>query len=181
MSAAAIEIYVQTGQPKLFPCISGYNSKPVILLFGAFMDILDTMIINIAIPSIQIGLQASSSAVEWTANAYILGMALIVITGGRLGDILGRKKMFMLGIPPLNYRNFIIICEHASPSMFRRPWELNVWQPVLGAVLPNLLNRFQKSINYDLMSLTPKSNAFRKSPADIFSTRLDFSSSSGIR
>lgn len=70
----------------------------VILLFGAFMDILDTMIINIAIPSIQSGLQASSSAVEWTANAYILGMALIVITGGRLGDILGRKKMFMLGI-----------------------------------------------------------------------------------
>lgn len=70
----------------------------VILLFGAFMDILDTMIINIAIPSIQSGLQAGSSAVEWTANAYILGMALIVITGGRLGDILGRKKMFMLGI-----------------------------------------------------------------------------------
>ncbi len=70
----------------------------VILLFGAFIDILDTMIINIAIPSIQSGLQASSSAVEWTVNAYILGMALIIITGGRAGDILGRKKMFMLGI-----------------------------------------------------------------------------------
>lgn len=69
-----------------------------ILLFGTFMDILDTMVINIAIPSIQSGLHASSSAVEWTANAYILGMALFVITGGRLGDIFGRKKMFMLGI-----------------------------------------------------------------------------------
>lgn len=70
----------------------------VILLFGAFMDILDTMIINIAIPSIQSGLQASSSAAQWTVNAYILGMALMIITGGRAGDILGRKKMFMLGI-----------------------------------------------------------------------------------
>ena len=70
----------------------------VILLIGAFMDILDTMIINIAIPSIQSGLRASSSSVEWTANAYILGMALFVITGGRLGDIWGRKKMFLLGI-----------------------------------------------------------------------------------
>lgn len=70
----------------------------VILLFGTFMDILDTMVINIAIPSIQSGLHASSSAVEWTANAYILGMALFVITGGRLGDIFGHKKMFMLGI-----------------------------------------------------------------------------------
>jgi EmrB/QacA subfamily drug resistance transporter len=70
----------------------------VILLFGAFMDILDTMIINIAIPSIQSGLQASSAAVEWTVNAYILGMALFIITGGRLGDIFGRKRMFMLGI-----------------------------------------------------------------------------------
>ena len=56
------------------------------------------MVINIAIPSIQSNLQASSSAVEWTANAYILGMALFVITGGRLGDILGCKKMFILGI-----------------------------------------------------------------------------------
>ncbi|WP_278382156.1 MFS transporter [Clostridium tyrobutyricum] len=70
----------------------------VILLIGAFMDILDTMIINIAIPSIQISLHANSSSVEWTANAYILGMALFVITGGRLGDIWGRKKMFLLGI-----------------------------------------------------------------------------------
>lgn len=70
----------------------------VVLLCGAFMDILDTMIINIAIPSIQSGLQASSAAAQWTANAYILGLALFIITGGRLGDILGRKKMFMLGI-----------------------------------------------------------------------------------
>lgn len=70
----------------------------VILLFGAFMDMLDTMIINIAIPSIQSGLHAGSAAVEWTANSYILGLALIIITGGRLGDIFGRKKMFMLGI-----------------------------------------------------------------------------------
>lgn len=70
----------------------------VILLFGAFMDMLDTMIINIAIPSIQSGLHAGSAAVEWTANAYILGLALLIITGGRLGDIFGRKRMFMLGI-----------------------------------------------------------------------------------
>ena len=70
----------------------------VILLFGAFMDMLDTNITNIAIPIIQSSLQASSAAVEWTANAYILGMALMIITGGRLGDISGRKKMFMLGI-----------------------------------------------------------------------------------
>lgn len=70
----------------------------VILLFGTFMDVLDTMVINIAIPSIQYNLHAGSSAVEWTANAYILGMALFVITGGRLGDIFGRKKMFLLGM-----------------------------------------------------------------------------------
>ena len=70
----------------------------VILLIGAFMDILDTMVINIAIPSIQSSLHASTSAVEWTANAYILGMALFVITGGRLGDIWGRKKMFLFGM-----------------------------------------------------------------------------------
>ena len=42
----------------------------LILLFGAFMDMLDTMIVNIAIPSIQSGLQASSSAVEWTEPVH---------------------------------------------------------------------------------------------------------------
>ncbi|MCC9294900.1 MFS transporter [Clostridium sp. WLY-B-L2] len=70
----------------------------VMLLFGTFMDILDTMVINIAIPSISNSLHAGSSYVEWTANAYILGMALFVITGGRLGDIWGRKKIFLLGM-----------------------------------------------------------------------------------
>lgn len=69
----------------------------VILLLGVFMDLLDTSIINIAIPTIGKSLSATPSALQWSIDAYLLGLSLLIVTGGRLGDIFGRKKMFLLG------------------------------------------------------------------------------------
>jgi len=69
----------------------------VILLLGVFMDLLDTSIINIAIPTIGRSLHASPSALQWSIDAYLLGLSLLIVAGGRLGDIFGRKKMFLLG------------------------------------------------------------------------------------
>jgi len=69
----------------------------IILLLGVFMDLLDASIINIAIPTIGKSLNASPSALQWSIDAYLLGLALLIVTGGRLGDIFGRKKMFLLG------------------------------------------------------------------------------------
>jgi len=70
----------------------------IILLLSAFMDLVDTTIVNIALPSIQKDLNAGASAAQWTVDAYLLGLALFIITGGRLGDIYGRKKMFLIGV-----------------------------------------------------------------------------------
>ncbi|MBB4895177.1 EmrB/QacA subfamily drug resistance transporter [Streptomyces olivoverticillatus] len=68
------------------------------LLLASFMDLLDGTIVNVAIPSLQRDLDASYSDAQWVASGYALAFALVLITGSRLGDIFGRKNMFMLGV-----------------------------------------------------------------------------------
>jgi EmrB/QacA subfamily drug resistance transporter len=70
----------------------------VILLLAAFMNLLDVSIVNIAIPSIQRDLHASYADVQWALAGYTLAYALVLITGGRLGDIFGRKRLFLIGV-----------------------------------------------------------------------------------
>ena len=70
----------------------------IVVLLAFFMDVLDGTIVNVAIPSIQESLGASYSAIQWIIAGYALAFALFLITGGRLGDIFGYKKLFLLGI-----------------------------------------------------------------------------------
>ena len=66
--------------------------------FGLFMIMLDNTVVNVALPSIQKDLGASISGLEWTVNAYTLSFAVLLVTGGRLGDIFGRRRMFLFGV-----------------------------------------------------------------------------------
>lgn len=70
----------------------------LVVLLAFFMDILDATIVNVAIPSIRESLGASYSAIQWIIAGYSLSFALFLITGGRLGDIVGYKTMFLIGI-----------------------------------------------------------------------------------
>ncbi|MER7764871.1 MFS transporter [Streptomyces sp. NPDC097619] len=65
---------------------------------AAFMDLVDVTIVNIAIPSMQQDLGATTSAIQWITAGYALAFAAGLITGGRLGDIYGRKRLFLIGI-----------------------------------------------------------------------------------
>ncbi|MET9916873.1 MFS transporter [Streptomyces sp. NPDC006435] len=69
-----------------------------IVMTAAFMDLVDVTIVNIAIPSIQEDTGASFSSIQWITAGYALAFAAGLITGGRLGDIYGRKKVFLIGI-----------------------------------------------------------------------------------
>jgi EmrB/QacA subfamily drug resistance transporter len=69
-----------------------------VLLLAAFMNLLDVSIVNIAIPSIQRNLGASYADVQWALAGYTLAYALVLITGGRLGDTFGRKRLFLIGV-----------------------------------------------------------------------------------
>jgi len=68
------------------------------MCFALFMIMLDNTIVNVALPSIQKDLGASISGLEWTINGYTLSFAVLLATGGRLGDIFGRRLMFLIGV-----------------------------------------------------------------------------------
>lgn len=70
----------------------------VALLAAGFMDFLDAGIVILAAPAIQADLGAPDAAIEWIVAGYILAFAVGLITGGRLGDIAGRKRMFLIGV-----------------------------------------------------------------------------------
>ncbi|MFI1017427.1 MFS transporter [Streptomyces sp. NPDC020965] len=69
-----------------------------VIMTAAFMDLVDVTIVNIAIPSIERDLGASFGAIQWITAGYALAFAAGLITGGRLGDIYGRKRLFLVGI-----------------------------------------------------------------------------------
>jgi EmrB/QacA subfamily drug resistance transporter len=68
------------------------------MCFALFMIMLDNTVTNVALPSIQRDFDASLSALEWTINAYTLTFAVLLVTGGRLGDIFGRRRVFLVGV-----------------------------------------------------------------------------------
>jgi EmrB/QacA subfamily drug resistance transporter len=68
------------------------------MCFALFMIMLDNTVVNVALPSIQRDLGASLSALEWTVNGYTLSFAVLLATGGRLGDIFGRRLTFLIGV-----------------------------------------------------------------------------------
>jgi EmrB/QacA subfamily drug resistance transporter len=66
--------------------------------FGLFMIMLDNTVVNVALPSIGRDLHVSISSLEWVVTAYALTFAALLITGGKLGDLLGRRRIFIVGI-----------------------------------------------------------------------------------
>ena len=69
-----------------------------VLMAGTFMIVLDFFIVNVALPSMQSQLHASTSAIEWVVAGYGLTFAACLITAGRLGDRIGRRRTFTIGL-----------------------------------------------------------------------------------
>ncbi|WP_225850379.1 MFS transporter [Streptomyces sp. HPF1205] len=68
-----------------------------VVMTASFMDLVDATIVNIAVPSIRRDTGAGFSAIQWITAGYALAFAVGLITGGRLGDIHGRKRVFLIG------------------------------------------------------------------------------------
>ena len=69
-----------------------------VFIFGLFMDLMDTTIVNIAIPSLQHDFHASTSLVEWTVTGYLLSLAIVIPAAGWLSDRYGTKRIFLLAM-----------------------------------------------------------------------------------
>ena len=70
----------------------------VVVCVATFMLLLDITIVNVALPSIQKSLHASFQALQWVVDAYALTLAALLLTAGSLADLLGRKRVFLVGI-----------------------------------------------------------------------------------
>jgi EmrB/QacA subfamily drug resistance transporter len=79
------------------PAGNGWRAVSIVLV-GAFMALLDTTIVNVALPSIRTGLHASSASLEWIVSGYALAYGLALVPGGRAGDRFGHKNLFLIGL-----------------------------------------------------------------------------------
>ena len=103
----------------------------VVLCLGFFMILLDTTIVNIAIPDMIDSLHATLDQILWVLNAYILVYAVLLITAGRLGDLYGQKQLFVIGL-------IIFTAASAACGFAQNPNQLiaaRVVQGVGGALL----------------------------------------------
>jgi MFS family permease len=69
-----------------------------VLCSGVLMIVLDTTIVNVALPSIREDLKFSQTSLVWVVNAYMLTFGGFLLLGGRLGDLFGHRRMFLLGL-----------------------------------------------------------------------------------
>lgn len=70
----------------------------IVLCLGTLMIVLDSTIVNVALPSIQDDLGFSQSSLAWVVNAYMIAFGGLLLLAGRLGDLFGRKSVFMAGL-----------------------------------------------------------------------------------
>ena len=69
-----------------------------VLCLGVLMIVLDTTIVNVALPSIRQDLGFTETSLVWVVNAYMLTFGGFLLLGGRLGDLYGHRKLFLLGL-----------------------------------------------------------------------------------
>ena len=86
------------------------------------MVVLDTTIVNIALPQIQQALGFSTTSLSWVLNAYTLTFGGLLLLGGRAGDILGRRRTFVAGILVFTLASFLGgLATHVRPAAVRQP------------------------------------------------------------
>ena len=111
-----------------------------VVLIAGFMQLVDISIVNVAIPSIQRDLDATYAQIQWVLAGYQLAFAVMLITGGRLGDIFGRKRLFMTGMAGFTVAS--ALCGLAqNPGMLIGS---RVLQGLMGAIMfPQILSVIQ--------------------------------------
>lgn len=87
-----------------------------VCLVGGFMVLLDVSIVNVALPSIRTGLSASQSELQWVVSGYALTFGLLLVPAGRIGDVRGRRTMFVVALGLFTLAS--LACGLAPGSLF---------------------------------------------------------------
>jgi EmrB/QacA subfamily drug resistance transporter len=95
MTTQSLAVTARPGVP------AGYPRRwlaAMVMIVGALMDMIDVTIVNVALPTIRRDLHASATQLEWVVSGYMLAFAAALIIAGNLGDLLGRKRVFLFGV-----------------------------------------------------------------------------------
>src|SRR3984957_8681718 len=103
---------VTTGKPR--------NLVLAAMIFAVAMTFIDQTIVSIAVPQIQHELGLTSTGVQWAVNAYLLSLAALFAFGGRLGDVLGHRKMVVLGV--IVFAGASAMCGLTPKGSFAETW-----------------------------------------------------------
>ena len=98
----------------------------VAVSFGLFMIMLDNTVVNVALPSIRADLGISISELEWVVNAYALTFGVLLLSGGKLADLLGRRRIFIAGLGDLHGRLSVVRPRRQRRFADRRPQRAKV-------------------------------------------------------
>ena len=93
-----------------------------VMTLGAFMVLVDTTIVNVAIPSIRSSLAATYADTQWVVAGYQLAYAIMLVTGGRLGDIFGRRRLFMIGVVGFTASSVLGGAAQSPGMLWLRVW-----------------------------------------------------------
>ncbi|MGH3224667.1 MAG: MFS transporter, partial [Streptosporangiaceae bacterium] len=99
---------ISLSQPRTPPLYTprAKNLALVLLAMTQFVIVIDASIVNVALPSIGAGLHFSMTDLSWVVNAYVLTFGGFLLLGGRVADLLGRRRMFMLGLVVFSLASF---------------------------------------------------------------------------
>src|SRR5579871_5357060 len=92
---------------------------------GVFMLLIDVTVVNTALPAIQRSLHSSFSDLQWVVNAYSLTLAAFLLTAGSLADLVGRRRVFVIGL-------FVFTAASAACGLSGSPLALNLFRAVQG-------------------------------------------------
>src|ERR687887_1483152 len=89
----------------------------VVLCAGQLMIVLDVTVVNVALPTIQRDLGFSQSSLAWVVNAYLLTFGGLMLLAGRLGDIVGRKRIFVAGMGAFTVASLLCGLANSEPLL----------------------------------------------------------------
>jgi EmrB/QacA subfamily drug resistance transporter len=110
---------------------TGKNLTLLAMIVGSGIVFLDGSVVSLALPSISKNLDASFAALQWIADGYLLSLSSLLLLGGSLGDILGRKKIYLYGL--YGFGCFSLLCGLAPNSEFLIAFR--IMQGFFGALL----------------------------------------------
>src|SRR5256714_7006456 len=111
----------------------------IILCIGFLMIVVDMTIVNVALPSMRRDLGFSQAGLAWVVNAYLIAYGGLLLLGGRLGDLIGRKRIFLLGLAVFTGASVLCGLSFSQPMLIVARFVQGIGGAGGSAVVPGIV------------------------------------------